>query len=404
MIQSWVYWISLFIGSLVFWILPKSIRYGFLGILSFGVLFSFDQVSSLLLLGLCVGVFLLTPYFKRAFRYSQWITGFSIFICLIPLAYFKYTQDLFPQLAGQGWVPLIIPLGISYYVFKLIHYILESRAETLPQSSFQLFFSYLFLFPAFSAGPIQRFDIFLEQKENHWNSQIIVQGITRITYGLIKQFFLIQRVLGHFNYRMQLPEMTDGISHTLSFYSTTQIWALLLSKYIYIYLNFSAYSDIAIGCCQLWGIKMMENFNFPILASSINEFWRRWHMSLSQWCQNYIFLPVLARSRTPWLALYASFFSIALWHAATPSRIAWGLFYATGVYLSTLLTRKMRKKSKSSQFSKKNKVYELPFLQKAGGFLITQLFVILSMSFILDDTDSSLELPYKIFLKLIHLD
>ena len=110
-----------------------------------------------------------------------------------------------------------------------------------------------------------------------------------------------------------------------------KVWGFLALTYLYAYLDFSAYTDIAIGASRLFGIKIMENFNFPILAINISDFWKRWHMTLAGWCQTYIYMPVMARTRTPYAAVFATFTMMGLWHGATAGWLLWGLYHATGV-------------------------------------------------------------------------
>jgi alginate O-acetyltransferase complex protein AlgI len=115
--------------------------------------------------------------------------------------------------------------------------------------------------------------------------------------------------------------------------------------FAYAYLDFAAYSDIAIGSSRLFGIRIIENFNFPFVARNINEFWQRWHMSLSGWCRAYVYMPTIGLTRNPYLAIYATMATIGIWHEGSLTWLCWGLYHATGivVYGSWARFRRRRK-------------------------------------------------------------
>jgi alginate O-acetyltransferase complex protein AlgI len=154
--------------------------------------------------------------------------------------------------------------------------------------------------------------------------------------------------------------------------STPRIWWHFLISFLIFYLDFSAYSDIAIGASRLFGLRIMENFNWPILAPSIGHFWRRWHMSLASWCQLYIYIPLIGLTRNPYAASYAAFFIIGLWHAGTWGWILWGLYHGTGiaafVYWSQLKRRRKLAIPDSFPFRLAGNMATLAFVSAAGVF------------------------------------
>jgi alginate O-acetyltransferase complex protein AlgI len=109
------------------------------------------------------------------------------------------------------------------------------------------------------------------------------------------------------------------------------IWAFLALTLLYVYLDFSAYTDIAIGSSRLFGLRIMENFNLPFLATSLQGFWQRWHMTLANWCRTYIYMPMIGLTRNPYAAVIATFVVMGLWHAASPHWVAWGLWHGLGM-------------------------------------------------------------------------
>jgi alginate O-acetyltransferase complex protein AlgI len=200
----------------------------------------------------------------------------------------------------------------------------------------QRFFCYIFLYPIFSAGPIERFDHFLANRDETWQLQSMVEGITRIVQGLIKMFVVGQLLIA----QTLQPLVTGGNTATvqdlisqLNSLAVYEVWGYLGLAFLYAYMDFSAYSDIAIGASRLYGFRIMENFNFPIAARNISDFWRRWHMTLAGWCQSYVYLPMIGLTRRPYVAVYCTFITMGLWHGGSSIWLLWGLYHATGVSL-----------------------------------------------------------------------
>ena len=392
-LQSVGFWAMLVVAVPVFWILPARVRYGFLGLLSVGYLASLgpEPAKSVGLLSAFLLLFYwLAPQARpEAPRRRRFVTGL-ILVVLGVLSLVKYFPPLVAGLFDEFETGLIVPLGISYYSFKLIHYIVEVALGNIRDRSLQQFFCYLFLFPIFTAGPIQRFDHFLANQEARWNVDSFCEGLTRIAHGLIKKFVLAGFLWSKLHEGRTTPETIQGVLETLSPFT---VWAYALAMYVYIYFDFSAYSDLAIGMSRLFGIRIMENFHFPMVADNIREYWRRWHMTLSGWCQSYIYMPVLGLYRKPLLSLYATFFVMGMWHSGTWTRVFWGLYHATGVALYTWWSRKQ----------KKHRWQPLPArLQRPVGIGLTQLFVAGSMTFLINEGDTYGSL--RILAKLLFID
>lgn len=141
-------------------------------------------------------------------------------------------------------------------------------------------------------------------------------------------------------------------------------------------MDFSAYSDIAIGCSRLFGIRIMENFRFPIFAQNLSMYWKRWHISLSSWCQTYAYMPMLGLTRNPYLATYASFLVMGLWHAGTLNRAGWGLYQATGVSIyvtwSAFRRRRKWKAMDKPPWSWVARAMTVGYIIPSGAFLIVE--------------------------------
>ena len=343
MIQSATFWLVLAAATVVYWLLPARLRLGFLGLASFAYLAALETVGVVLLVGWTIVFFYLAPEAARRGRRGGLILAGLVGAILGYMIWQKYLPAILAMLADASpGVAIAVPLGISYYTFKLIHYAVESARGNIRDRSLAAFFCYIFLFPIFTAGPIERFDHFMANIAPRFDWQDMAEGATRIAHGLIK-IFVFAKLVQPGIFGLGLPTNAAALTAGLGDFAVWQVWGFLILTYIYAYLDFSAYSDIAIGASRLFGIRILENFNFPILAANISEFWKRWHMTLAGWCQIYVYMPVLARARSPYAAVYATFTAMGLWHGATAGWLMWGLYHATCVALYMAWARHARR-------------------------------------------------------------
>lgn len=235
------------------------------------------------------------------------------------------------DLAGELSEPLI-PLGLSYYSLRAIHYLIERYKGTLEAPSLGQYVAYLVFFPMLIVGPISRFPEFQRDlRRRRWDGALFSRGCERIVHGYAKII-----VLGNYlvSIRMagwvaDLAPPHSGLGHYLE--------CLLFA--LNVYFQFSGFSDVAIGLGLLLGFHLMENFNAPFLAPNINEFWRRWHISLTSWCRSYIYTPVAAATRMPLAGIFLSMIVIGTWHEVSLRFIAWGLYHASGIAFWRALRR-----------------------------------------------------------------
>lgn len=260
-------------------------------------------------------------------RPSRGLVLALVVAALAPLAVCKYLPPVFEGVA--------MPLGISYFSFKLVHYALDRGEGTLEHSSLGDWLAWLFLFPIYTAGPIERFDHFTRSSGVGWRPRDLVAGGHRIAHGLVKKFVLAEHLLGQVA-TVTPEEVVAGSATRL------EVWAFLGATFLYNYLDFSAYSDLAVGGSRVLGIRVMENFNWPIAAGNIGDFWKRWHISLTSWCQRYVYMPAFARTRSPYLSVFATFSAMGLWHSGSLAWLCWGLWHALGV--SVYLTWRRRRR------------------------------------------------------------
>lgn len=336
MIDSVLYWILLLVGAVVYWVTSARWRPAILAVGSILYLLKLQWTSTLVMLVMSAAFFFVLARAPATQR--RWVSVFLIGVALIYLGYFKYLPSLLgkpPVTDGVG--SRVVPIGLSYFTFKLIHYVLEVSRGTVTSPSFPQFLSYVFLFPIFSGGPIERIDHFLPNQAQHWNISFATEGVTRIVHGLIKRFFIGEQLLRPL--AMAVPEVIWRLPEM----PVRSVWKFCLLTFLYSYVDFSGLSDIAIGSSRLFGIRIMENFNWPILANNIAEFWKRWHMTLAGWCQSYVYMPIIGLTRNPYLAVYGAFIVMGLWHAGSLHWIGWGAYHATGVALTLTWGRVRRK-------------------------------------------------------------
>lgn len=246
---------------------------------------------------------------------------------VFPLVLMIFFKELSPVINDSLTTSIVIPLGLSYYCFKYVHYMIERHRGNLADAGLLEFHAYILFFPMFLSGPIERLGNFhtelqsLGDKYPDWES-----AIERIVWGSIK-VFLLAELLSQLFY----PDSDFIQSMDWSALSWSSLLFVSFTKFLMIYLNFSGYTDIAIGTGLLFGIRLMENFNFPILRPNLAEFWRSWHISLSSWARDYVYMWVLGRYRTLPLALLATMLTIGLWHGVQAGWVLWGLHHGFGL-------------------------------------------------------------------------
>jgi len=318
-------------------------------------LFSLGAVSSLLLLFI--------------FKYLDLVAGTIHSIFNIP--------DYVP-------LNLILPVGISFYTFKLLSYLIDVYLERIqPERHLGIFSLYVSFFPQLLAGPIDRAGQFIPQlkKRVAADPERILSGIRLFVWGFFKKTVVSNRMALFTDQVFSAPAEQSGLN-------------LLFGLYFYsfqIYCDFSGYSDMAIGISRILGYRSMDNFNFPYFSRNMTQFWNRWHISLSTWLRDYLFLPIsyfiLRKVKSPRIlgvkteaAAYAGGITITmflggLWHGANWTFVVWGLLH--GLYLSfSHLTRKLRKK-----FRKATGVRKLPLVYNLTTILFTFHLVTLSWVF-----------------------
>ncbi|MBI4847219.1 MAG: MBOAT family protein [Nitrospirae bacterium] len=363
--NSWGYIIFLFIVVPMHWLLPHRFRTGFFALASLGFYSMWSWEFTFLLLFTIIVDYVAarkivkteTPSIRKIWLVSSLIINLGL------LAFFKYTYFILDNvgglfsIAGIGsfsaknlGISIILPLGISFYTFHSISYTIDTYRRVIqPTKNFITFTAYVLFWPQLAAGPILRANEvipqFQSERKNDWGN--IARGIEYIIVGLFLKVALADSVA---------PAVDFWFSTNIEFMTALDVWVAAFLFGFQIYFDFAGYSYMAMGSALLVGIKLPENFNWPYFATSPKEFWKRWHISLSSWIRDYLYLPLtgqkfrtksegglsvgtednkLSRQNQSLIIVWAI---MGLWHGAKWTFVFWGIYHS----LIVLLYRKVR--------------------------------------------------------------
>lgn len=265
----------------------------------------------------------------------------AIAINLAVLGFFKYA-DFIADILGLNRPDIPLPIGISFFTFQIMSYIVDIyRGEVKAQKKLINVLLYISLFPQLIAGPIVKYHDIEKQLENRAvNIDSYCSGMSRFMSGLFKKVLIANRV------GLIWEQISSG---NVADISLATAWLGATAYTIQIYFDFSGYSDMAIGIGKMLGFDFMENFNYPYISRSIREFWRRWHISLSTWFKEYLYIPLggnrKGKIRT-YINLLIVFFCTGLWHGASWNFVLWGLWHGLFSIIERLGLGKVLDKSK----------------------------------------------------------
>lgn len=268
---------------------------------------------------------------------------FGVVSNLLILGYFKYAvflmeqlQMLIPALKAVEIPEITLPIGISFYVFQSMSYVIDVYRDDAPvQENVLTFGTYVTLFPQLIAGPIVRYkDVAQQMESRNENMSDFASGVLLFVAGLAKKVLLANPMGNLWN----LLQVQEG---------TLAAWVGIMAYSLQIYFDFSGYSDMARGLGRMVGFEFLENFNYPYISASITEFWRRWHISLSTWFKEYVYIPLggnrhgITRQIVNILIVWLL---TGLWHGASWNFVLWGLYYAVLLILEKTFLLKVLKK------------------------------------------------------------
>jgi len=309
------------------------------------------------------------PRFKKAWLYVSIISNLGI-LCFFK--YYNFFIDSWVELfAGMGYkmtpwtVNLVLPIGISFYTFQTMAYTVDVyRGKVAPCRDWVSFAAFVCFFPQLVAGPIERASDLLPQitQKRKFNYVQIVEGLRLILWGLFK--------------KIVIADSLAPIVEEIFFYWRSQTGTTILMGGLFfsfqMYADFSGYSDIAIGSAKLLGIELKTNFRFPMLSRTMIEYWQRWHITLSTWFKDYVYIP-MGGSRTNIFRasfnVFFIFFLSGLWHGANWPFVVWGVFHVL-FYLPEFIYRKLKRKPLIGHIHNKFLKYTVDGLQIAFMWLV----------------------------------
>lgn len=299
-----------------------------------------------LMLGLTLVAYITALMLEK--RKSRAILCVGVVVPLAVLLYFKYTNffiDSFCALFGivnPGALNIILPVGISFYTFQSLSYTIDVwRSKVKISHNFAKFALYISFFPQLVAGPIVKAADFLPQldEDRRPNRKNVWRGIQIFVWGMLKKAVLADRLSG----------FVDSVYAAPAAFSSATVLLAVIAYAMQIYFDFSGYSDMAIGCAKCLGYDLNVNFDLPYISQNVSEFWKRWHISLSTWLQEYLYIPLggnrKGQART-YLNLMLTMLLGGLWHGAGVNFVLWGALHGAALCIHKAWSKRHPRKEK----------------------------------------------------------
>lgn len=333
----------------LYWIVPRTMRVYVLIIASI-VFYAFNSIEYLVLLAvMATVVYIFAKKIQKNIHEGVRKKYFYISIVSIVglLIWFKYANLLFGGLEHfigvpekTWWMKIAMPLGISFFTFEFIHYLIDIYHKQIPPHRAEDFFSFVFFFPTLASGPIKRFQTFVHTLHENvgFSKEYFYSGCIYIVLGYAQKYLIADNLIERtaFLSTPSLAPTAGAIISGLVFYS------------LRIYFDFAGLSNIAIGSALLFGIKVPINFSYPYFRPNLAAFWRNWHMSLTSWIRDYVYMPLVFRFRNSKVSLVGGLVItmalVGLWHGSSLNFLFFGIYH--GVGLAILQVIRMYKKKK----------------------------------------------------------
>lgn len=346
--NSWEFLIFYPIVALLYFILPKKLKWPMLLIASY-YFYAFYQAELIfLIVGTTFISWISSLVIERTERrgVKKLMLTLTLVVCFGVLFLYKYFNfmagsvvslvELFGGTTPPIVLNLVLPVGISFYTFQTLSYVIDVyRGEVKTERNFFFYALFVSFFPQLVAGPIERPNNLIPQLKNpqKWSNENAVKGAKHMMVGFFKKIVVADLVSVYVNSVYNSPEKATGLGVIIA----TALFA------VQIYCDFSGYTDIAIGCARIMGIRLMKNFDHPYTATTIKEFWGRWHISLSTWFKDYLYFPLGgSRCSRPrhLLNLMIVFAVSGLWHGAAWTFVIWGALHGVYQVIGTLTVKK----------------------------------------------------------------
>jgi len=373
--NSLAYIVFLPTAWVLFWAAPVRRRLDVMLVSSYVFYASWSIPYAVMIFGLVVVNYVFGLLLGRSTQRRRALLGTFIAFDLAVLGIFKYFDFFITSATGAAntlfgadlhphLLALVLPLGISFFTFEFIHYLVDIYRGDVPVHSFTKFHVFAAFFPTQIAGPIKRFQQFVPSLDSigRFDAPLAREGLWLIGRGLTKKVLLGDRLA---------PWVNDGIRAAADgAIGTTDAWITMLAFALQVYFDFSGYTDIARGSAALFGFRIPINFDMPYLATSLADFWRRWHLSLSTWLRDYVYFP-LGGSRRPMpivmLNLLITMVVAGLWHGAAWHYAAFGAMWGVGLGVQHFLRSRIALPQSAAL--------------SVGGWIFTMLFYLVSLAF-----------------------
>lgn len=346
MLFSSTTFIFMFLTLLLILYFPiKNIKYRNIILLIFSLIFySWGEPKYIFLMLITVLIAymfgLLIDKYRNDKKKSKLFLVISVILILLNLFIFKYLDFSIGIInsvfkTNIGLTKLVLPIGISFYTFQILSYVIDLYwGKVGVQKNYFRLLLYVSFFPQLIAGPIVRYEtVEKEISDRKTTLDGFISGFKRFIWGLAKKVIVANNV----------AIFCDYVYNNYSSYGSNILWVAAVCYTLQIYFDFSGYSDMAIGLGKMFGFNFLENFNYPYIATSITDFWRRWHISLSTFFRDYVYIP-LGGNRVSKIKFIRNIFIVwlltGIWHGASYNFILWGLYYAILLLIEKLFTGK----------------------------------------------------------------
>ena len=339
--QLFFLWIVLM--TAIYWLIPPSsptIRQAWLIVTSFIFIYAHAPIAGLSVLWMTVWACLSSFVFKS--KQNAVVLWSCLLLACLPLLSHRLI-----------WLDasLIATLGVTFATLRAASVIIDRYADSYHADTGTTFLYMMFL-PLYTVGPIDKAHKFAKDSlQVRLNIKTFARGITRSCMGIFKSIVIADQLI-----RAYTQERFPQSNYDFTTFRFDDALVFIALSFLYTYVNFSAFVDIAIGVSRMMGFEIMENFKFPIFARNLQDFWKRWHISLGNWITNYLYLPivfVIGKPYAPYIATFLAFSLIGWWHDSSANYILWGVLHGTGLcivqfWLKTVKKRKLTTLSKNS--------------------------------------------------------
>lgn len=336
-LNSTIYIVFLVVTSFLYWRLPQ--RWRLSALIVFGLLFYayYSIVCLLLLLLLALLTYVVGVQMQRGRRNVKFT--FGVVLLVLVLAFSKYAASVL------HFSSVLLPLGMSFYIFEFIHYLVEVYRGHIQDHHWKNFLAFVLFFPTRTSGPIKRYPDFIQQVEHmYFKPEYVFYGIGLLLLGFFQKIVIAD----------PLVSVTQVLSHPDELTRSFDVLGRLYFYSIRIYADFMGLTNIAMGSALLFGFLVPRNFNYPYLRPNIALFWNNWHMSLSNWVRDYLYIPLGGSRRggvRTAVNLLIAMVIVGLWHGSTLNFAVWGLYHGAGLVLHRVWRETLGKFVPSNAFT-----------------------------------------------------